>query len=184
MSKIRLYPSATPAASDKILFTDISDQNNTKNCLVSDLAAPVATVPRSFVYLYKDSTQTDLTSLIVEYGPLTISAVEGSKTDDFTVAANGVITYTGAVTKFIKVDGIIEISQAGNNNNVTVAMEYNGTVVAISSQTLISSNNDPMPFVGIGVVAMSTNDTLRFMVKATSAIVATTESVNVVLSQL
>jgi len=184
MSKIRLYPSATPATGDKILFTDISDQNNTKNCLGSDLAAPIATVPRSFVYLYKDATQEDLTGLTVEYNPLTISAVEGPKTDDFSVAANGVITYTGTTTKYIKVDGIIELSEAGNNNNVTIAMEYNGTVVEISSQTLISVNDDPMPFVGIGVLEMSTNDTLRFMVKATSAIVATTESVNVVLSQL
>jgi hypothetical protein len=184
MSKIKLYPTATPAADDKVLFTDVSDSDNTKNTTVADLAVPIASVPRSFVYLYKDSAEEDLTAIVTEYGPLTISALEGFKTDDFTVSSAGLITYTGATTKPVKVDGIIEISNAGNNNVVTIAMEYNGTVVDISSQTLISANNDPLPFVGIGVLQMHTNDTIRFMIKGTSAIVVTTESVNVVLSQL
>lgn len=184
MSKIKLYPTATPAAGDKVLFTDISDSDNTKNATVADLAGPIASVPRSFVYLYKDSAEEDLTAIITEYGPLTISALEGPKTDDFTVSSAGLITYTGTTTKPVKVDGIIEVSNAGNNNVVTIAMEYNGTVVDISSQTLISANDDPMPFVGIGVLQMHTNDTIRFMIKGTSAIVVTTESVNVVLSQL
>lgn len=184
MSKIKLYPTATPAANDKVLFTDVSDSDNTKNATVADLAVPIAAVPRSFVYFYKDSAEEDLTAIITEYGPLTISALEGPKTDDFTVSSAGLITYTGVTTKPVKVDGIIEVSDAGNNNVVTVAMEYNGTVVDISSQTLISANDDPLPFVGIGVLHMNTNDTIRFMIKGTSATVVTTESVNVVLSQL
>lgn len=184
MSKIKLYPTATPAADDKVLFTDVSDSDNTKNTTVANLSGAIYSVPRSFVYVYKDAAQEDLTAITVEYNPLTISAVEGPKTDDFSVSANGVITYTGMSDKAVKVDGVIEVSNAGNNNEVTVAMEYNGTVVEISSQTLTSLGDDPMPFVGIGVLEMSTNDTLRFMVKATSAIVATTKSVNVVISQL
>ena len=184
MAKIKTYPVATPAGDDLILFTDVNNADNTKNATVSSLAGAISEVPRSFVYLYKDPETPQITPTTGEYSAMNFPALTGLSTDDFTVSATGAITYTGAATKPFKVDGIIELSDAGNNNSVTIAMEYNGTTIEISAQTLTSANDDPMPFVGIGALELSTNDVIRFAKKATNNINITIESVNVVISQL
>lgn len=185
MAKIKTYPVATPAGDDLILFTDVNNADNTKNATVSSLAGAISEVSRSFVYLYKDPETPATSPITTDYSYLIFAAGEGLKTDDFTItSAVGAVTYTGETTKPFKVEGVIELADAGNNNEVTIAIDYNGTPIEVSAQTLISVNDDPMPFVGIGVLEMSTNDTIRFVAKATSGVTVTIQSVNVVISQL
>lgn len=186
MAKIKTYPTATPATADKVLFTDVSDADNTKNSTVGSIVDLAGAASRSHLYMYVNPafpTDTNITNTDVT--EIVMTALTGPKTDDFTVTNSGVINYTGAETKVFSVTGVIELSGAQNNNEVSVYMRYNGANITISKQTLKSINGDPMPFVGVGAVEFSDGDNLYFVVDCTDASdTVTLDSLNIVFSQL
>lgn len=186
MAKIKTYPTATPATDDKILFTDVSDVDNTKNATVSSLIDIAKATPRSHLYMYVNpASPVDTDIVSTDVTAINMTALVGYKTDDFTLTEAGVINYTGAETKLFSVTGVIELSGASNNNEVSIFMRYNGSNIVISKQTLISVNGDPMPFVGVGAVEFSAGDNLYFVAQCTDATdTVTLDSLNVVFSQL
>lgn len=187
MAKIKTYPTTAPATGDKILFTDVSDNDNTKNATVSSVLDLVTEAPRARAYVYISTSAEPLDTIISSSAYADLNAAFLSNfLVDFTVEQGGnEMVYTGTETKVLKIDGVIELSGATNNNSVTIAVALNGTVQTASAQTLTSVNGDPMPFVGIGMLSLSTDDTISFKVTCTDATdTVSLESLNVVLSQV
>lgn len=181
MAKIKTYPTGTPAADDKILFTDVSDNDATKNATIGDLLGGEA-APHKYIYVHaiQNDTTTDITT---SYGDINMSTLNPVTNEGFELSEAGVITYTGETPQNFKVDGVIEF--VGENNlTITVAMNLNGDEITESAQSVKCNSTDPVVIVGIGVAALAPNSQLKFVVKGDSDATITLKSLNIVLTEL
>jgi hypothetical protein len=159
MAKIEQYPLGTPSAEDKILFTDVSDQNKTKNLNVSQLIGQSSLSAKSHLYFYTGQEYTSPNLSADAWNYLTYTPVEQYAFGGLTVGEDGVITYTGE-TKLITFSGVINVSFV-NNSNVDFAFFYNDTLVTHSTQTAHFNQTHPLLVPGVGMLEMSDGDTLR-----------------------
>jgi hypothetical protein len=181
MARIKTYPTGTPAADDKILFTDVSDNDATKNATIGDLLGGEA-APHKYIYMYAAQNDTT-TNVTTSYDDINMSTMDFVTNEGFELSEAGVITYTGETPQTFKVDGVIEFT-GENNLTITVAMSIDNNEITQSAQSVKCAQTDPVVIVGIGVAALAPNSQLKFVVKGDSSATITLKSLNVVLTEL
>lgn len=182
MAKIEQYPSGTPSAEDKILFTDVSDQNKTKNLTVSQLLGQSSLSAKSHLYFYTNQTYVSPNLSADAWNYLTYIPVEQYAFGGLTVGTDGVITYTGE-TKLMTFNGVIDVSFA-NNTDVEFALFYNDALVHHSAQKVHFTHDDPLLVPGVGMLEMSDGDTLQLAAYPSANGSLVLNSLNIILVEV
>lgn len=182
MAKIEQYPLGTPSAEDKILFTDVSDQNKTKNLSVSQLIGQSSLSAKSHLYFYTNQAYTSPNLSADAWNYLTYTPVEQYALGGLTVGEDGVITYTGE-TKLMTFNGVIDVEFV-NNSDVEFALFYNNTLVPHSAQKAHFNQDHPLLVPGVGMLEMSDGDTLRLAAYPSVNASLVLNSVNITLVEV
>ena len=182
MAKIEQYPSGVPSAEDKILFTDVSDQNKTKNLTVSELVGQSSISAKSHLYFYTNQEYTSPNLSANDWNYLAYTPVEQYAFGGLTVDGNGVITYTGE-TKLMTFNGVIDVTFT-NNQDIDFALFYNNALVPHSAQKVHFNHNDPLLVPGVGMLEMSDGDTLRMAAYPSASASLVLNSLNIILVEV
>lgn len=183
MAKIKTYELGVPAADDLIVFTDVSDSNKTKNLKISQISGSESVLPKKHLYFYSGSNDTTNIAQADTWYDVSMTPVTLASNDGIAVDEAGVITYTGDVPIVAKFNGIVDIA-GGNNIDTTLAFFYNGAEVVSSSQTVNLTGGENSIVPGVGILTLSTNDTLVLRVKSTAIQTLTLSKLNLVIHEL
>ena len=119
--KISLYSNdSTPSLADKLIGTDVNDSNNTKNFLLSDVAALINSATLFSLELSASSTVDQTPSgldvpLQVSFGP-----AQNSSSDPVMVDASGTVTFNE--TGLYLVNGYGNLERRGSSGGTTVTL--------------------------------------------------------------
>lgn len=121
MAKISTYPvDSTPSISDKLIGTEVSSSNETKNYTIGSIAALCASTFEFTSVLTAPSTVNQIpsgldTALQVSFGP-----AQGTPGDAVMVDANGTITFNQTGVYFV--NGYGNIERQGSSGGVTTTL--------------------------------------------------------------
>ncbi len=119
--KISLYSNdSTPSLADKLIGTDVNDSNNTKNFLLSDVAALINSATLFSLELSASSTVDQTPSgldapLQVSFGP-----AQNSSSDPVMVDASGTVTFNE--TGLYLINGYGNVERRGSSGGTTVTL--------------------------------------------------------------
>ena len=117
MAKIATYGTdSTPSLSDKVIGTDVSDSNNTKNYVISDLAQ---LINETAVYTPVLAASSDITQEPSGIGVATqVSFGAAQSNSTLTLAANGLVTFLETGSYIINGYGSVE--RQGSSGGVSI----------------------------------------------------------------
>ena len=183
MAKIKTYELGVPSGDDLIVFTDVDDNNKTKNLKISQISGSESVLPKKHLYFYSDNSDTTNIAQADTWYDVSMTPVTLASNDGIVVDEAGVITYTGEVPIVAKFNGIVDIT-GGNNIDTTLAFFYNGAEVTPSSQTVNLTGGENSIVPGVGILTLSTDDTLVLRVKSASTQTLTLSKLNIVIHEL
>lgn len=187
MARIKTYPDGVLENGDKILFTDVSDNDATKNAEFSDVVnSCVQATTKARMYVYAEAGVPYTTETVAgEWIALTTATEALYTVGDLSVSTIGIIEYTGEDPIVLAFNGVIDVAGVDNSSLTTFAFALNNEPVLQSAQTLDLPDNGTNALVpGVGMLELSNGDTLRLYVKTDNDDTITTSNVNIILFEV
>lgn len=186
MAKIKTYPAGTPENGDLILFTDVSDENATKNMTMGEVISQCsAAVAKAHLYVAGDNASYQTSTTAGQWIDLVCVTQAVYSSGGLDVDTNGTITYTGDTTKLIAFNGVIDVAGVHNNSLATFAFFFNNVEVSLSSQTVELPNDGTTAIVpGVGMLEMSDGDSLQLRVNTEDDNTVTLSNINITLVEV
>lgn len=186
MAKIKTYPTGTPEAGDLVLFTDVSDNNATKNMTMGEIISQCsAAVAKAHLYVAGDGASYQTSTTAGEWIDLVCVTQDVFSGGGLDVDTNGTITYTGDTSKLIAFNGVVDVAGTANNSLATFAFFYNGVQVGLSAQTIELPNDGTTAIVpGVGMLEMSDGDSLQLRVNTEDNNTVTLSNINITLIEV
>jgi len=111
---------SSPTVSDKLIGTEVSSSNETKNYTIGSIAALCASVFEFTPVLVATSTVTQLPSGLDNPLQVSFGAAQGTSGDAVMIDANGLITFNQ--TGLYLINGYGNIERQGSSGGVTVTL--------------------------------------------------------------
>lgn len=121
MAKISTYGTSIPTLSDMVIGTDVNDSNNTKNFLLSDVAALVNEASAFNAVLNATSTVTQTPSGVGVATQVTFGA--GTSNAYLTLSAGGLVTFSETGLYLINAYGSVE--RQGSSGGLSIILFRN-----------------------------------------------------------
>lgn len=118
MAKISTYGTSIPTLSDKVIGTDVNDSNNTKNFLLSDVAALVNEASAFNAVLNATSTVTQTPSGVGVATQVTFGA--GTSNAYLTLSSGGLVTFSE--TGLYLINGYGSVERQGSSGGYTILL--------------------------------------------------------------
>ena len=187
MTKISSYAAVTPTGTDLLIGTDTSASDATKNFTIDSIGQYLGSSQVLTQYAnYFDFSSGATTSFASSntFYPLVCTTTEGFSSSNMTVE-NNKVTYTGAQSLVLKIEGIAAVS-GGNNDEIHFAFYKNGSLVPCSEQDVVLSSAGKGSSCAFQCMQQfSTNDYVQVYVKNVGDTTSITlDNVNVIVSQV
>ena len=144
MAKISTYAiDGTPSLSDKVIGTEVANNNETKNYLISDILGLGSTlyVPIAYGSFYDTTTQTAVSGAIATMKYNTTSLSNGVSIVNDGLGNPTEITFTDAGVYNIQFSAQLQRTSGGSDATISIWLSQNGSNVADSTTHLTLKAN-------------------------------------------
>ena len=144
MAKISTYAiDGTPSLSDKVIGTEVANNNETKNYLISDILGLGSTlyVPIAYGSFYDTTTQTAVSGAIATMKYNTTSLSNGVSVVNDGLGNPTEITFTDAGVYNIQFSAQLQRTSGGSDATISIWLSQNGSNVADSTTHLTLKAN-------------------------------------------
>lgn len=185
MPKISTYGTVTPAASDRIVVSDASDSNATKNITVGSLSS--ATAISYYVDAYDIGPKTVAISTEDEWVNMPTISFSASGQQGFQLEGNLVKNVSGVGLTACKIIALLNVKAANGGNEQDIALRFIKNATAIStSEGHATVNQSHAGEITLGTIqSLALNDTIGLQIKnvnGTSDLVI--DHVNLIITSL
>ncbi len=188
MPKISTYGTVTPAASDRIVVSDASDSNATKNITVGSLSS--ATAVSYYVDAYDIGPKT--VTISETDGWVTIPNIvfnaEAGLNSGFDLSGQSVVKNgSGVGLTACKIIAILNVTAATGGADLDVEVRFikNSTPITTSVGHTTVDNNHPDELTIATIQALAVNDTVGLQIKnVTSTTDLVIDHVNLIITSL